>query len=593
VQKLPLRSSTLVCVLALLLVASAPALGGRVPGQVLARAVREGRVPVLVHLSVPFEAEGWLSASGRSQQRQEIAAAQAALLSALGTSPRVRHRYRTVPVIAMQVGPGALAALESSPWVHSVTEDGLGAFVLDSTVPLVQADQTTALGLDGTDQIVVVIDTGIDGSHPNLAGKIVDEACFSGDQDSGDSGDCPNGQKTQLGSGAGAYCAFHADCFHGSHVAGIASAASTPNWPGVAPAAKLISIRVASLIQSAAQCGGETPPCLRVYDSDELAAVEHVYDQFHLEDDYPIASVNISIGGATYSSQSSCDSAYSAMKAAIDNLRSVGIPTVVASGNNGSSSSISQPACISSAVSVGSTRDNDLISSYSNHASFLSLWAPGQSVRAPRYQTNNYLTASGTSMAAPHVAGAWAALREAFPNATVDDILTALQDTGEEITAATPDATRMRLLDAYDALGTDCDDGLDNDGDGLVDDADPGCDDVEDDSERGSGVCDNGLNDDDDDLLIDYPDDPGCRNAYWQFEDPKCQDGEDNDGDGGFDFDGGASANGGSPLGPADAACVESWKNREISSPACGFGFEVALLLLPVWWLRKRSHPIH
>jgi hypothetical protein len=152
------------------------------------------------------------------------------------------------------------------------------------------------------------------------------------------------------------------------------------------------------------------------------------------------------------------------------------------------------------------------------------------------------------------------------------------------------DDVPRRYLHADVSLGNAlpaCSDGADNDLDGLTDDEDPGCDDDADSSERGSGICDNGQNDDDDDLLADYPDDPGCRDAFWQFEAPQCQDGKDNDGDGRFDFDGGASANGGVPLGDPEPHCGDSWKNTE-GGYRCGLGFEVALVLVLWRGLKRR-----
>ncbi len=68
--------------------------------------------------------------------------------------------------------------------------------------------------------------------------------------------------------------------------------------------------------------------------------------------------------------------------------------------------------------------------------------------------------------------------------------------------------------------------------------------------------------------------DPGCRDPAWSFEDPKCDDGLDNDGDGLVDWDGYG-------LGDPDPQCVDRpWRNSEEPS-ACGLGVEV-LALLPL-----------
>ena len=104
-------------------------------------------------------------------------------------------------------------------------------------------------------------------------------------------------------------------------------------------------------------------------------------------------------------------------KPIIDNLRSIGIATVIASGNSGIPFAISSPACISSAVSVGSTNKDDTVSAFSNVASFLSLFAPGDSITSS-VTGGTYASESGTSMATPHVAGAWAVLHQAAPTAS-------------------------------------------------------------------------------------------------------------------------------------------------------------------------------
>jgi len=90
-------------------------------------------------------------------------------------------------------------------------------------------------------------------------------------------------------------------------------------------------------------------------------------------------------------------------------------------------------------------------------------------------------------------------------------------------------------------------------------------------------ACADGL-DNDGDGLTDHPEDPGCAAPEWEAESAACQDGLDNDGDGAIDFDGGAAAHGGSPLGPADAQCSEAWLARE-GARSCGLGSELGLLL--------------
>src|SRR5262249_11434107 len=155
--------------------------------------------------------------------------------------------------------------------------------------------------------------------------------------------------------------------------------------------------------------------------------------------------------GGLYSSN--CDT--DPTKPIIDNLRSVGIATVIAAGNGSSVNMLSSPGCISSAVSVGSTTKSDVVSSFSNAASFMSVWAPGSSIMSS-YPGAQYVYASGTSMATPHVTGAFAVLRQAAPNATVTEMLTALQQTGLPITDTRAGGTvtkpRIRIYQAIQAL---------------------------------------------------------------------------------------------------------------------------------------------
>ncbi len=140
-----------------------------------------------------------------------------------------------------------------------------------------------------------------------------------------------------------------------------------------------------------------------------------------------------------------------------------------------------------------------------------------------------------------------------------------------------------------------CGDGFDNDGDGLVDfPADAGCAGASDASERALGSsslpCDNAANDDTD-VFIDYPADPGCRYPTSLKENPQCQDGANNDGQTGTDYDGGVSVNG--PPGDLDGLdpqCSQPWQDREAVPPptSCGIGIELIWLMPLLLCARRR-----
>src|SRR5438093_762204 len=230
-------------------------------------------------------------------------------------------------------------------------------------------------------------------------------------------------------------------CWHGTHVAGIATGNGTPSglpiW-GVGRGASIMSVQVFSRFDGFFDCGG-APPCIGAYTSDILAALERVYA---LRTTHPFAAVNMSLGGGLF--DSTCDD--QPYKPFIDHLRAAGTAPGVGPGNTGPLDQLSAPACVSTAVSVGATTKDDQVAYFSNVAPFLSLFAPGVSITSS-FAGGGFAIASGTSMAAPHVAGTWAVLKQAKPTASVDEILQALSGTGVMIedTLAETGTTRPRI----------------------------------------------------------------------------------------------------------------------------------------------------
>ena len=418
---------------------------GAVPPEIAQKVQAEGIARVITRLNVQISPEGRLDTPQAVQgQRTAIAFTQSSLLAEMvGTRYRMIHRFQTIPFAAMEIDRDALAVLERSSLVIEVAEDRLDAPLLAQSVPLVEADQTWAAGFDGTGWTVAILDTGVDTGHPFLAGKVVEEACFSS------GGSCPNGSTTQIGPGAGVPCTYAVSgCRHGTHVAGIA-AGQDNSFSGVAKGASLIAIQVFSRFTGAACSGQGEDPCALSFLSDQVAALEHVYG---LAASLPIASVNMSLGGGRFFSQASCDAANAARKAAIDNLRSFDIATAAASGNDGFTESMGAPACISTVVSVGATTKSDSIATFSNSASFLSLLAPGVFIFSS-LPNGEFGVSSGTSMATPHVAGAWAILKQSSPDASVSELLGALQTTGLPLTDPRNGVTvsRIQIRQALDS----------------------------------------------------------------------------------------------------------------------------------------------
>ncbi|MEK8018703.1 MAG: FG-GAP-like repeat-containing protein, partial [Candidatus Parabeggiatoa sp.] len=143
----------------------------------------------------------------------------------------------------------------------------------------------------------------------------------------------------------------------------------------------------------------------------------------------PLAAINMSVGGKKSHSQP-CDE--DARAKIIQNPDSVGIATIISAGNNGYADGISAPACISKAISVGATDKDNKLWPQSNRAGILDLLAPGVGIESAL--PGDLMGAKdGTSMAAPHVAGAWAILKAANPQASVAEILGKLKNTGQDV----------------------------------------------------------------------------------------------------------------------------------------------------------------
>jgi subtilisin family serine protease len=400
----------------------------------------EGSVRVIVGLSAAFQPEGSLRSLGELQSQQAaIAGAQDGLLRRMsGFGATAIKRYTSIPFLAMEVNAAGLQYLLAEPGVVTIQEDVMHTLTLAESVPLIGAPAAWANGYTGAGQTVAILDSGVDKTHPFLAGKVVAEACYS-TTSSTTTSVCPGGVSQSTAPGSGVNCGADG-CSHGTHVAGIAAGKSS-TFSGVARDANIIAIQTASSRNNCTTPGN----CIVLFASDILLGLQQVQV---LSSTYTIAAVNLSLGGGKYASI--CDSSDPATKAAVDNLRSLGIAMVVASGNESSTGALSSPACISSAISVGSTGDGsngstvDAVSSFSNSASFLDLLAPGEWITSS-VPGGGFDTYRGTSMAAPHLTGAWAVLKSKSPNATVSQVLSALASSGLSVTDSRNGIAKPRI----------------------------------------------------------------------------------------------------------------------------------------------------
>lgn len=413
-----------------------------------AKAERDGQVLVIVELrghGPAFQPEGRLRGPAEvAAQRSAIIAARGELLDSLrGHQAHAYGRWDSVPQVAIKVDAAALQQLIDSPLVKSIQEDSLSAPSLDSTSFHIGSDLTWLGGLGGSGQTVVILDTGIDADHPFFGDRVKAEACWSNAGGAGSGTTlCPGGGDSETGPGsANALTAECLDgmnqlCDHGTHVAGIAAGrgGSWRTYNGVAPEANIIAIQVFTRLNAAADCDDDPAPCVRTYDSDQISALNYVNTT--LRPVWNISSVNMSLGGGEH--VAACDG--DGRKASIDTLRSNGIATVIAAGNDGWTNTIGAPGCISSAITVGSVTDTDnppadsVVHNLSNVVDLLAVGA-GVDSSVPDDVAANFW---GTSMATPQVTGAFAMLRGIYADLSVDDIEALLEDTGVPVTDTRP-----------------------------------------------------------------------------------------------------------------------------------------------------------
>jgi subtilisin family serine protease len=439
-------------IIGLIVLATGPGVSHGQGAVTVAQAVREsiqarGSARVIVELRLPGGAhvgEGDLTTEGAAVQRGEIADTRRAIYSRLlGTWFEVVHEYDTVPLLALRIGADALAALEADPVdVQRISEDRPRRGHLYQSAPLVGSppearERGRTVAYDGEGQVIAILDTGVDRNHPFLKDKVILEGCFSTPNPEADiKSHCPGGVSPLKDQpGAGGPCPR---CDHGTHVAGIAAGANgvytypdgrTVTFNGIAPKAKLIAVQV--FYDGPGPDGGRSNS---TNTSDYIAALEWIYS---LRTAYAIAAVNMSLGGGLFTSP--CDD--EPEKPIIDNLRAAGIATIISTGNgdeeNRGRKGIGSPACISSAISVASSTKNNTLSSFSDISSFTSLIAPGGILPGAGILSsgldNGFVELDGTSMAAPHVAGAFAILKQAKPTTDVATILRALRQTGREV----------------------------------------------------------------------------------------------------------------------------------------------------------------
>ncbi len=344
------------------------------------------------------------------------------------TEENIIKDFSHFPAIAVQINSiDSLNSLILNSQAKAIYEEEFFQPTLTQSLPLISQTFVYDRGAGGADTSVVILDTGVDYTRSYFGSctspGVPADTCsviYSDDIATDDGSLDDNG--------------------HGTNVSGIVI--------GTAPETKIIVLDVFN---------GSSASSF-----DVISAINWAVSN---QDTYNIVAMNLSLGDGTQRS-THCENYY---KTYFQYARDVGILAAVSSGNDAHTDGISSPACNSNVISVGAVYDAnvgglsygvctdssstaDQITCFSNSGSILDILAPGALITAGGY------TLAGTSMAAPHVAGAIAVARSYYTNAeyTTDDIEAMLVNNGPLITDSrngiqTP---RLDLGDLFPTVGS-------------------------------------------------------------------------------------------------------------------------------------------
>jgi subtilisin family serine protease len=387
-----------------------------------------------LHRSVS-PAQPWSAATLAATQRysDQLAAAHRAVLAQIaqrGIPVKVNREFSyLVNGLALSARMRDWPRLKELPQVKAVQLDDKVHADLSDSVPLIGAPQVWSLhdgnghSVNGQGLRVAIIDTGIDYTHPDLGNGFGPSHRVIGGYDFVNNDNDPMD-----------------DNGHGTHVAGIVAA--NGGVVGVAPGANLLAYKALDANGSGSF-------------SNVIAAIERATDP----DGNPATADAANVINMSLTGPGNPDDAVSQ---AVDNAVDQGVIVVVAAGNSGPGyETMGTPASARKALTVAASDKSDQLASFSSRGpmrDYLGLLkpditAPGVSIRSTVPlngqwgSADRYNTLSGTSMAAPHIAGAAALIKQLHPTWTPDMIKANLMNTAKDLSqnAYVQGAGRVRV----------------------------------------------------------------------------------------------------------------------------------------------------
>ncbi len=274
------------------------------------------------------------------------------------------------------------------------------------------------LGYKGAGATIAIIDQGVNRDHPGFKDKIVDGYCFV---EATSALRCPNGTREQSGAAAASQrkigSVYLTDEDHGNMVAGLVAGNPTAEAPGgVAPDAKILMANVDLTLNGI------------------LAALRYIKER---REALNIVALSMSWGGYFTEIPRSwlqCDTnpQLAQLATLLTDLRKAGVMPFASAGNTPTLEVATSvfPSCLKDVVAVASVNNKNEISWYVTMSNKVELLAPDYARSA---NTFSYIQSSGTSAAAPMVAGTFAILRQAFPTRTPEQILSVMKSSGTKI----------------------------------------------------------------------------------------------------------------------------------------------------------------